>query len=435
MKFYIETWGCQMNQLDSARLSGRFLQAGFESANDLEEADVFLLNTCSVRQKAEEKVYARLGELKAWKRRKEGRRIGLCGCIAQQHKARLFERSPILDFVFGPGEVEHAAALIQSGAPTGFTLSKTLEYDATSVDRSNEITPMVTVTEGCNLFCSFCIVPFVRGRERSRPAAAIETEVHDLSAKGFDDILLLGQVVNAYKDPESGMGFTDLLARLAGTAGVRNLGFVTSHPSHFDFNLIRLLKDTPVLSRYFHMPAQCGSDRILKAMNRPYTREAYLGMMRALKEAVPDIALSSDFIVGFPGETEADFEATLALIAEVRFASLYAFAYSPRPGTKAARLEDDVPRTEKMRRLKTLLDLQNGIQREENRKLEGLVMPVHVIEKPEKKALWIGRTKCNRVVNFSVPEGFAVSRGKWVDVEITEGLPHSLRGRLMVNSK
>jgi tRNA-2-methylthio-N6-dimethylallyladenosine synthase len=430
MKFWIETWGCQMNQLDSARLSGRFLQAGFSAAETLDEADLFLLNTCSVRQKAEEKVYARLGELKAWKKSREGRRIGLCGCIAQQHKARLFERSPLLDFVFGPGEVEHAAALIQSGAATAFTLSKTLEYDAASVDRSNEITPMLTVAEGCNLFCSFCIVPFVRGRQRSRPSAAIETEVRDLLAKGFDDLMLLGQVVNAYRDPETGLGLTGLLARLSAIPGLRNLAFVTSHPAHFDFDLIPLLRDNPVLSRYFHMPAQCGSDRILKAMNRPYTNDAYRGMMLALKDAVPDIALSSDFIVGFPGETEADFEDTLTLIREIRFASLYAFAYSPRPGTKAARLEDDVPRAEKMRRLRALLDLQNGIQREENRRLEGRVMPVHVIEKPENKALWIGRTKCNRVVNFSASEGSDVARGRWVDVEITEGLPHSLRGKL-----
>jgi tRNA-2-methylthio-N6-dimethylallyladenosine synthase len=246
--------------------------------------------------------------------------------------------------------------------------------------------------------------------------------------------MLLGQVINAYRDPATGMNLTALLEDLSRLPGLRNLSFITSHPNHFDENLGALLRERPALSRYFHMPIQCGSDRILKAMNRPYTAREYMGMMASLKQTVPDIALSSDFIVGFPGESEMDFEATLEVVRAVRFASLYAFAYSPRPGTKAARLQDDIPREEKMRRLKAILDLQNIIQREENAFLVGHTMPVHVIEKPQGKALWIGRTKCNRVVNFSAPEGASPRKGVWADVEITEGLPHSLKGKLNAQS-
>jgi tRNA-2-methylthio-N6-dimethylallyladenosine synthase len=430
MKYWIETWGCQMNQLDSARLSGNLLKAGMEAATALEEADLFLLNTCSVREKAEDKVFARLGELKAWKRKGAERRIGLCGCIAQQYGETLLKKSPLLDFVFGPGEVDQIAHHIALGVAVSTRHPDAVDYDPAAVDRSGEVVSMVTVMEGCSQGCSFCIVPRVRGRARSREAGPVEAEVRALLDRGHDDILLLGQVINAYRDPVSGTGFTDLLDRLAALPGLRNLAFVTSHPALFDPCLPGVLRDRSVISRYFHMPLQSGSDRILKAMRRRHTRATYLEIAGRLQEAVPGIALSSDFIVGYPGETDADFEDTLDMIRRVRFASLYAFAYSPRPGTIAAREADDVPAVEKNRRLNELLRMHDAIQREENGRLVGSILEAHVVQPGRDGGTWTARTRCNRVAHFPAPPDRAVSRGAWVQVRITEGLPHSLRAEL-----
>ncbi len=427
MKYWIETWGCQMNQLDSARLSGNLAGAGMEPAAALEEASLFLLNTCSVREKAEAKVFARLGELKAWKHRRPGRRIALCGCIAQQYGEALLKRAPLLDFVFGPGEVDRIARHIALGVAVATHLPDAVDYDPAVVDRSDEVISMVTIMEGCSQGCSFCIVPRVRGRARSRPAGSIEREVRLLLDDGRDDILLLGQVVNAYRDPVSGLGLTGLLERLAGLPGVRNLAFVTSHPALFDPRLPAVMRDHPVLSRYFHMPIQSGSDRILRAMRRGHSREQYLEAAGRLGDTVPGLALSSDFIVGYPGETEADFEETLDLIRRVRFASLYAFAYSPRPGTSAARIADDVPAVEKNRRLNELLRMHDAIQREENGRLAGAVMDAHVVAPGREPGAWVARTRCNRVVHFAAADPAAVRPGAWVRLKITEGLPHSLR--------
>jgi len=420
-----------MNQLDSARLSGNLLQAGLEQAPTLEDASLFLLNTCSVREKAEDKVFARLGELKAWKARRADRRIGLCGCIAQQYGEALLKKSPLLDFVFGPGEVDQIAHHIATGVAVSTRLPDAVDYDPAAVDRAGEVVSMITVMEGCSQGCSFCIVPRVRGRARSRTSTAVEAEARALLARGHDDLLLLGQVINAYQDPETGLDFTGLLERLAVLPGLRNLAFVTSHPALFDPRLPFVLRRHPVLSRYFHMPLQSGSDRILKVMRRRHTREQYLEITARLKEAVPDIALSSDFIVGYPGETEADFEDTLDAIRRVRFASLYAFAYSPRPQTLAARDRDDVPAAEKRRRLNELLRMHDVIQREENAALAGTVMEAHVASPGKRDGDWIARTRCNRVVNFSVSKETTVTRGAWVRLKVTEGLPHSLRGELV----
>jgi tRNA-2-methylthio-N6-dimethylallyladenosine synthase len=430
MKYWIETWGCQMNRLDSARLSGNLLKAGMEAAASLEEADLFLLNTCSVREKAEDKVFARLGALKSWKRKRSERRIGLCGCIAQQYGEALLKKAPLLDFVFGPGEVDQIARHIALGVAVSTRHPDAVDYDPSAVDRSGEVVSMVTVMEGCSQGCSFCIVPRVRGRARSRSAAAVEAEVRALLDRGQDDLLLLGQVINAYRDPLSGTGFTDLLERLATLPGLRNLAFVTSHPALFDPRLPGVLRDRPVISRYFHMPLQSGSDRILKAMRRRHTRAGYLEIVGRLQEAVPGIALSSDFIVGYPGETEADFYDTLDMIRRVRFASLYAFAYSPRPGTIAARQADDIPAAEKNRRLNELLRMHDAIQREENGRLVGSVLEAHVVQPGRDGGTWTARTRCNRVAHFSAPSGSSIRRGAWVRLRITEGLPHSLRAEL-----
>ena len=430
MRYWIETWGCQMNQLDSARLSGNLLKAGMSPAPSLEDASLFLLNTCSVREKAEDKVFARLGELKAWKRRSPERRIGLCGCVAQQYGEALLKKAPLLDFVFGPGEVDQIAHHIAIGVAVSTRLRDTVAYDPGGVDRSGEVVAMVTVMEGCSQGCSYCIVPRVRGRARSRASASVEAEVRSLLGEGRDDILLLGQVINAFRDPASGLDFTGLLERLAVLPGLRNLAFVTSHPALFDPRLPIVMRDHPLLSRYFHMPLQSGSDRILKAMRRRHNREQYLEIVARLKESVPDIALSSDFIVGYPGETEADFEDTLDMIRRVRFASLYAFAYSPRPGTPAARETDDVPAHEKRRRLNELLRMHDAIQREENSALVGRVMEVHVASPGKREGDWAARTRCNRVVNFTASPERTVRVGAWLEVRITEGLPHSLRGEI-----
>ena len=433
-KFHVETWGCQMNVLDSQRMAGLLEDRGYEAVQDPLDCDVLLLNTCDVREKAEWKVYSELGRLRDWKRERPGRVIGVTGCVAQRVGERILDRLPLVDFVLGPGNVERLPEAVEAaGEGTRAALlelpSDSPAYQFETISRAPGSQAYITVIEGCDQFCTFCVVPFTRGRERSRQASEIELEAFDLASRGYGEVTLLGQTVNAYSCPETGLSLAGLLERLARIDGLRSIRFLTSHPSFVTPEFGDLLAREPRIGRYFHLPAQSGSDRVLNRMKRRYTAKRYLEIVDQVRGQAPDVAFSSDFIVGFPGENEEDFQDTLKLIETVRFASLFAFVYSPRPGTASARWGGDteVPLEVAKDRLARLLELQRGIQRQQNRSLEGSVLNV-LVEGEGRGGLWKGRSSCNRVVHFPRPSSSALTPGDFVDVRVEEGLENSLKG-------
>ena len=400
-RFFIETWGCQMNELDTQRMAGQLMQQGILPTREPEEADIILLNSCSVREKAAQKVYSRLGEYRQFKRTRGDLLIGLCGCVAQQEGEKALERVPDLDFVLGParvGELQDVVARRRAGervVATGFPENR--QYDIDAVSRAGEYKGMVTIIEGCNKNCTFCIVPKTRGPERSRPSAEILGEVRHLLDYGFQEIELLGQTVNHWREPGGDWDFADLLDQIARMPGVQRLRFVTSYPRDFTPRMVEQVGRHANICPYLHLPVQSGSDRVLRRMGRGYTRGEYLDLVGQLRRARPDLALSTDLIVGFPGETEEDFESTLELVREVRFAAMYAFKYSPRPGTAAPRLSDPVAPEVASERLQRLFQLQNGIQEEINRELVGEELEVIVTGWGKQPGTQTGRTPCHRV--------------------------------------
>ncbi|MGH9443069.1 MAG: tRNA (N6-isopentenyl adenosine(37)-C2)-methylthiotransferase MiaB [Thermoanaerobaculia bacterium] len=433
-KFHVSTWGCQMNVLDSQRMSGILEALGYESTEHLRDSDILLLNTCDVREKAESKLYSELGRLNEWKRERPGRLIGVTGCVAQRVGATLLERRPFVDFVIGTGSVERLPEAIETAregrrAALLELSSDSPAYQFDTISRGPSSQALITVIEGCDQFCTFCVVPFTRGRERSRRAAEIEREAIGLAEKGWSEITLLGQTVNAYSCPETGLSLAGLLARLTRIEGIGRLRFLTSHPSFVTREFAEVLAREPRIARYFHLPAQSGSDRVLSRMKRRYTATRYREIVEEVRRIAADVAFSSDFIVGFPGETEEDFQATLRLIEEVRFSSLFGFLYSPRPGTASARWGSDseVPKQVAKERLSRLLDLQRRIQKEQNRGLEGTVLPV-LVEGEGRAGLWRGRSSCNRVVHFPRPPLARFLAGAFVDIRVEKGLENSLRG-------
>jgi tRNA-2-methylthio-N6-dimethylallyladenosine synthase len=419
-----------MNVLDGERMAGQLEGLGFRPAGGGREADVVILNTCAVREKAEAKVYSALGVLGLEKQRRPELVIGVTGCVAQVEADEILERAPYVDFVLGTGHVEGVAGAVDRArrerkrfAAVELPLESPV-YQFRQITRGSRFQAYVTVIEGCDQFCTFCIVPFTRGRERSRRAGEIAEEAAELCASGYSEVTLLGQTVNAYRDPESGMGLGGLLARVAGTPGLRRLRFLTSHPRLVDDPMVEALASGGVIAPYLHLPAQSGSDRVLYRMKRRYGRADYLATLARLRRAVPGLAVSSDFIVGFPGETEDDFGATLDLVREARFESLFAFRYSPRPGTASARwgAASEVPAEIAAERLERLLGLQGEIQSEINRSLEGREFEV-LVEGEDKKGQSRGRTACNRIVHL---ETGRAPEGSYVRVRIRRGLPNSL---------
>jgi tRNA-2-methylthio-N6-dimethylallyladenosine synthase len=437
-RFFIETWGCQMNELDSQRMAGQLMQQGILPTRDPEQADVILLNSCSVREKAEQKVYSRLGELRLLKRGGGGPLLGLCGCVAQQVGERALRRVAELDFVLGParvGELSQVLARRRAGervVATGFPAERAYDFDA--VSREGEHKGMVTVIEGCDKKCTFCIVPSTRGPERSRPLAEVVAEVRHLLDYGFIEIELLGQTVNHWREPGTadgeGADFADLLDAVAVLPGLRRLRFVTSYPRDFTPRMVRRFALHANLCNYLHLPVQSGADRVLRRMGRGYTADSYRELVAQLRAARPDLALSTDLIVGFPGETEEDFAATMGLVEELRFASVFAFKYSPRPRTAAPRLDGQVPDETASRRLQELFELQNGIQRELNEGLVGARMEVLVTGWGKEPGAQTGRTSCHRVIHFQ-PAGDPARLGTLTRVRIDAGYPHSLVGTEM----
>jgi tRNA-2-methylthio-N6-dimethylallyladenosine synthase len=436
-RVYIETWGCQMNELDSQRMAGQLMQQGVLPTRDPEEADIILLNSCSVREKAEQKVYSRLGEYRRLKKARGDRGgllIGLCGCVAQQEGERALERVPDLDFVMGParvGELNEVLARRRAGervVAVGFPEDRHYEQ-LDAVSRQGEYKGMVTIIEGCDKNCTFCIVPKTRGPERSRPLAEILKEVRHLLDYGFQEIELLGQTVNHWREPASSenLDFADLLAAVAVLPGLRRLRFVTSYPRDFTPRMVEQVARHSNICPYLHLPVQSGADSVLRRMGRGYTRDEYLHLVEQLRQARSGLALSTDIIVGFPGETEDDFERTMELVRGVRFSAIFAFTYSPRPGTAAPRLDGQVDPEAASARLQRLFDLQDGIQREINESLVGETFDVVVTGWGKQPGTQNGRTPCHRIVSFPVRSD-SVTLGDVTAVRIVSALSYSLVG-------
>ncbi|MBP9144057.1 MAG: tRNA (N6-isopentenyl adenosine(37)-C2)-methylthiotransferase MiaB [Thermoanaerobaculia bacterium] len=452
-RFYVETWGCQMNELDSQRMTGQLMLQGMLPTHAATDADLILLNSCSVREKAVQKVYSRLGEYRLLKRDRPHLQIGLCGCVAQQEGEEILARVADLDFVLGPARVGELADVLARRAggervvATGFPTDR--RYDFDSISRDGLYKGMVTIIEGCNKRCTFCIVPSTRGPESCRSAAEIEREVRHLLDFGFVEIELLGQTVNHWREPSAqfdpsgtrpesadGEDFADLLGRLAVLPGLRRLRFMTSFPRDFSPRMVEQFRRHPNLCDGLHLPVQSGSDAVLRRMGRGYTIAPYLELVSSLRAARPTIALSTDIIVGFPGETEADFDATLDLLRAVRFAAVYAFCYSPRPGTAALKLADSgVPEPVAQQRLQRLFALQAEIQEELHAEFVGREIEVLVTGWAKAPGVLTGRTGCNRIVQFPAPESASATPGpgSLVRVAITRTHAHSLIGTFLLS--
>ena len=424
--FYIETWGCQMNELDTQRLSGNLKLRGYRRVDAAADADVILLNTCSVRDKAEQKVYSELGRLRELKEQREVK-IGVAGCVAQQEGEQILQRAPWVDFVMGPGNVGYLDEILSSGRRMALEFHEDRNYDYSNIDRSSPTRAWITIIEGCNKNCTFCIVPTTRGREISRPFDDVLAEARAAVASGRVEVELLGQTVNAYRCPVSGRDFGELLRAVAALDGVARLRFTTSHPAEVGESMISAMRDHPNISRYLHLPVQSGSSRILRRMKRLYTREAYLETIARIRAAIPGIHFSTDIIVGFPGETEEEFQQTLSLIEEVRYGSLFAFKYSPRPGTPALRIGEAVDDDVASARLQRLFDLHEQHKRERLESYRGRILPV-IVEGPSKHdpVMLSGRTDDYWVVNFTGDPATPV--GSILDVRIESAKHHTLRG-------
>jgi len=429
-RYLIETWGCQMNQHDTEKMAGILTHLGYTPTTEARDADLILLNTCSVRDKAESKVFGRLGRLRQLKRENPDLLIGVVGCVAQQAGEGIFRRAPYVDLVMGPRNLSRLGELIDEACREGRSIGLARDDDPISFPsgttaRAEGPKAFVTVMEGCNKACTYCIVPLTRGREVYRPHEEILREIEDLVSSGYVEIELLGQNVNAYHD--RGHDLASLLHMADRIPGLRRLRFTTSHPGHLKQGIMDAMRTVPSVCNHLHLPAQSGSDRVLASMNRGYTRARYLAKIEYLKRCIPDMAFSTDMIVGFPGETESDFQDSLSLLREVEYDQVYAFAYSPRPGTEAPRLEGALRDENKQERLHELLHLQESIQIRRNRALMGRSFQVLVDGQGRlDNGLAKGRTRCNRIVHFA---GTA-KRGEFADVLITGAYAHSLVGEV-----
>jgi tRNA-2-methylthio-N6-dimethylallyladenosine synthase len=433
-RVYIETYGCQMNVADSEIVMGVLGENGYTNTPDITEADVVLLNTCSIREKAEEKIYHRLNNIKPYKRKNKALVVGVLGCMAERLRTDLLDtKKSIVDLVCGPDEYRKVPELIESAIHgsrgIAVKLSRVETYDDILPLRTEGISAWLSVMRGCDKFCTFCVVPFTRGRERSRTLGSVVNEVRQLVDKGFKEVTLLGQNVNSYND--NGNDFADLLAAVAQVDPALRVRYTTSHPQDMSDKLIETMAAHENLCKYIHLPVQSGSDRILQHMNRTYTREHYLKLVEKIRRVLPGVAFTTDIISGFCTETEEDHAATLSLLQEVRYDGAYMFKYSPREGTKAFEFGDDVPEEVKTRRLNEIIKLQQGISRELNDPFVGTTETV-LIEGPSKKtdAEWFGRTDTNKVVIFT-PDN--VKSGDIRRVAIKSVTSATLYGELVKN--
>lgn len=441
-KLLIKTWGCQMNEYDSSKMADLLNAAnGYELTEDPEEADVLLLNTCSIREKAQEKVFHQLGRWKTLKDKKDGVVIGVGGCVATQEGDHIRERAPFVDVIFGPQTLHRLPEMIKQSqsdeAPVmDISFPEIEKFDRLPEPRAEGATAFVSIMEGCSKYCTYCVVPYTRGEEVSRPMDDVLFEIAQLADQGVREVNLLGQNVNAYRGPMHDgdiCSFAELLRLVASIDGIDRIRFTTSHPLEFTDDIIAVYEDTPELVSFLHLPVQSGSDRVLTMMKRPHTAIEYKSIIRKLRKARPDIQISSDFIVGFPGETDKDFQDTMKLIKDVDFDMSFSFIFSPRPGTPAADYPCDLPEQTKKDRLYELQHTVNSQAMRYSRQMLDTEQRV-LVEGPSKKNLMElrARTENNRVVNF---EGGAELIGQFVDVKITDVFANSLRGELVRTEK
>ncbi len=439
-KLYIKTFGCQMNEYDSAKMAEVLAHShGLQLTDTPEQADVLLLNSCAIREKASEKLFSDLGRWRELKEARPGVVIGVGGCVASQEGENILKRAPYVDLVFGPQTLHRLpqmlnARLEQQRAVVDVSFPEIEKFDHLPAPRADGPVALVSVMEGCSKYCTFCVVPYTRGKEVNRPLEDVLTEIKQLAAQGVREVTLLGQNVNAYRGSMADGAAADLallIHYVAAIEGVERIRYTTSHPVEFSDTLIAAYAEVPQLVNHLHLPVQSGSDRILRLMNRHYTVLEYKAKIRRVRELRPDISLSSDFIVGFPGETDDDFAATMRLIEEVGFDQSFSFIYSPRPGTPAANLPDPVPMEAKERRLAVLQARINQMAAQISRAMVGTVQRV-LVQRPSRKdaRMVAGRTENNRVVNFP---GDASLIGAFAEVRITEALPNSLRGELVTH--
>ena len=440
-KLYIKTFGCQMNEYDSSRLTEALHAShGFQSVATPEQADLLLLNTCSVREKAKEKVFSQLGRWRPWKVSNPDLLIGVGGCVASQEGADILKKAPFVDFVFGPQTYHRVGMMVDDALASrqhvDITFPEIEKFDCLPERRVDGPRAYVSIMEGCSKYCSFCVVPYTRGEEYSRPLDSVVTEVFDLAAQGVREVTLLGQNVNAYQGvthDRKTVDFASLLRYISEIEGIGRIRYTTSHPLEFTENLSIAHAELPKLAKHVHLPVQSGSNRILSLMKRRYTREYYIDVIEQLRSYCPDVYISSDFIVGFPGETEQDFQNTMSLIEQIGFDHSYSFLYSERPGTPAAELSDDTSEEIKKERLYLLQSKINEQSSSISQAMIGTMQSV-LVERVSKRSITqvAGRTENNRVVNFTADKELI---GKFVDVRITRAMPNSLQGEFLSISK
>jgi len=428
--FFLETFGCQMNDHDSEKVAGVLLSRGYRQVESPEAASMILYNTCSIREKAAQKVFSRLGEYR--ERQSEGKIIGVLGCVAQQEGERIFTRAPWVSLVCGSASYSKLPELISqleagNQRVTGLDTDTDETFETEVTRRDNPWRAYLTIIEGCNKACSYCVVPYTRGPERSRASDAILREVRQLADRGYSEVQLLGQTVNSYADPTTrGMRFSELLLAVADVQGIRRVRFTTSHPSDFEKDIVEAIESQPKICDHVHLPVQSGSTKVLRAMQRTYSREQYLEKIAMIRGANRPIAITSDIIVGFPGETDADFEKTLSLLDEVRYDNLFSFKYSPRPNTPSVAMVDAIPEEEKSRRLAALQGKQREIQTKKHEALLGERFEVLVSGKSRRENQWFGYATSHRVINFASQASELL--GTYVQVHVTGAGPNNLVG-------
>ena len=433
--FYIETFGCQMNFHDSEKVVGTLISEGYQQVHREEDADLIVYNTCSIRDKAEQKVFHRLADFKAL--HKQGKRFAVLGCVAQQEGEKIFDRAPFVSLVAGSASYRNLPNMlvqINNGESrvTGLDDRQTDQtFDTEFTARSNPHRGYITIIEGCDKFCAYCVVPYTRGKERSRTSDSVLAEARRMADAGYTDVQLLGQNVNSYADPSHKMPFAELLAAVGEIPGIRRVRFTTSHPRDFTEDIVDAIDAVPTLCDHVHLPVQSGSSRVLDAMFRDYTREEYLERISWMKAAKREISLTTDVIVGFPGETEEEFRETLTLLTEVGYDGVFSFKYSPRPNTPALQYSDSIPDAEKSHRLQILQEHQREIQRQSYRRHLGQQVEVMVEGKNEAREQIIGRTSQNKTLNFVTNGGPEPAAGDYVRVRVTQSFPNSLLGELL----
>lgn len=434
-KAFIGVYGCQMNISDAERMEGQLVTIGYERTENMEAADLILLNTCCVRETAEDKVYGKIGEIKHLKREKPSLIFGITGCMAQKEGDALIKRAPHIDFVLGTNKVHELTHVIQEveadkgGHVVDVLLGDTELPDDVPVQRGGRLSAWVPIMYGCNNFCTYCIVPYVRGRERSRLPEDVVKEVEEAAAKGFKEVTLLGQNVNSYGKDHKKADFADLLQMVDKVRGIERVRYMTSHPKDLSDKVIGTIKNSEHICEHFHLPVQYGSNKILKAMNRVYTVEQYRELVKKIRAAIPAASITTDLIVGFPGETEEDFADMLSFLREIRYDAAYTFLYSKRSGTPAAVMEQQVDEACKKERLHKLMEVQNQISLENNEKLQGQSVEV-MVEGPSRTdaSVWTGRTRTNKIVLWD--RGDWEKEGDLVQIRVTHPQTWVLKGEL-----